>query len=626
MNEFTDPAVMENQDGWDDWNETAESDSGFNEPELNPASSSTQEESKEQKSVDQVDDVDVDDSPTKPVTVLEEKDSSVLQETDQFEKTEEAEVESKDDQVTIQDSPQDSPHEKEIQENEEKLVNDIEHIDTVASSEAVGIEQDQVQHEEQDRVPINETTREETSEFINEIHDSVVEEESVSEQASEPAPTVKGASTPLQESVENLISTPVQDVVEPVPSTLTPENTKAPNPNTVLEINESEGAAAPPIQPKEVPSNGSKEASTDNSIIEYLQKQLEEQTQLRVKHENNYQTLLGKLSSMRTVFSKMKKSQEELEVEKENVRRLEAEKLEFIKQTKQLNEECGKLNEEVQEMKNLQEQNENFNVEINQNKQELVSLTSDLKQNVQEVERLKAELKRAKAETEEYLMALNEEKIVKNNLKSEIAEQKQLLQIKEEEKDSIVKENYNLEEKMKELEEKVKILETEKKSEEASFQTRVNMLKDEVEQLKAKHEEDTTQLKQLELKETKITELSNEVKEKQLQIGTLRHEAVVLNEHLTKALKLIRKDSSTESVDKLLVSNLFISFLNMPRGDTKKYEVLQLIANFLGWDETQKEHAGLIQNPNSIKKRGAKTESFVSLWTEFLEKETSTPK
>ncbi|AOA61322.1 cis-Golgi structural organization protein [Komagataella phaffii CBS 7435] len=621
MNEFTDSAVMENQDGWDDWNETAESDSGFNEPELNPDPSSIQEESKEQKPVDQVDD-----SPIRPLPV-EEKVNNALQETDEFEKTEETEVENKDDQITIQDAPQ---NEKEIQENEEESVNENEDISTVADSEPVGIQQDQVQDEDQrpaeDHLAVNETAHEETSEVSNEIQDSVGEEGSVSEHEPGPVPTVNVGSTPIQKSVENFSSTPVQDVVEPATPTLTPEGTKASNPNTMFELNTSAAPSEPPIKPKEIPSNGSKVTNTDNSIIEYLQKQLEEQTQLRVKHENNYQTLLGKLSSMRTVFSKMKQSQEELEVEKANVRRLEAEKLEFIKQAEQLNEECGKLNDEVQEMKKIQEQNENFNAEINQNKQELVSLTSDLKQNVQEVERLKSELKRAKSETEEYLMALSEEKIVKNNLKSEIAEQKQLLQIKEEEKGSIMKENYNLEEKMKELEAKVKSLENEKKSEEASFQTRVNMLKDEVEQLKAKHEEDTAQLKQLELKDTRITELSNEVKEKQLQIGTLRHEAVVLNEHLTKALKLIRKDSSTESVDKLLVSNLFISFLNMPRGDTKKYEVLQLIANFLGWDETQKEHAGLIQNPNSIKKRGAKTESFVSLWTEFLEKETSTSK
>ena len=108
-----------------------------------------------------------------------------------------------------------------------------------------------------------------------------------------------------------------------------------------------------------------------------------------------------------------------------------------------------------------------------------------------------------------------------------------------------------------------------------------------------------------------------------LQIGKLRHEAIILNEHLTKALAMLKKSSDSESVDKELISNLLISFVSIPRADPRKFEVLELLSNFLNWDEDKKQQAGLISN-NESKNSSAvsRTESFVSLWTNYLEKES----
>ena len=41
-----------------------------------------------------------------------------------------------------------------------------------------------------------------------------------------------------------------------------------------------------------------------------------------------------------------------------------------------------------------------------------------------------------------------------------------------------------------------------------------------------------------------------EVKEKNLLIGKLRHEAVILNDHLTKALRYLRKGKPEDNIDK----------------------------------------------------------------------------
>lgn len=50
-----------------------------------------------------------------------------------------------------------------------------------------------------------------------------------------------------------------------------------------------------------------------------------------------------------------------------------------------------------------------------------------------------------------------------------------------------------------------------------------------------------------------------EVKEKNLLIGKLRHEAVILNDHLTKALRYLKKGKPEENIDK------FVDYLSIDR-------------------------------------------------------------
>ncbi|KAI5285713.1 hypothetical protein KEM54_000354 [Ascosphaera aggregata] len=93
-----------------------------------------------------------------------------------------------------------------------------------------------------------------------------------------------------------------------------------------------------------------------------------------------------------------------------------------------------------------------------------------------------------------------------------------------------------------------------------------------------------------------------EVREKNLLIGKLRHEAVTLNEHLTKALKFLKKGRVEDNVDRHLVTNYLLQFLSLDRSDPKKFQVLQLIGALLGWGDAyertennseEKEQAGL---------------------------------
>jgi len=142
---------------------------------------------------------------------------------------------------------------------------------------------------------------------------------------------------------------------------------------------------------------------------------------------------------------------------------------------------------------------------------------------------------------------------------------------------------------------------------------------------------------------TRAFPFEREVKEKNLLIGKLRHEAVILNDHLTKALRFLKQRKPEDMVDRQLVTNHFLHFITLERGDTKKFQVLLLIAALLSWTDEQKEQAGLsrpgastssLRLPSSPFRRTPSTpslstqletttskESLAELWSDFLERE-----
>lgn len=101
----------------------------------------------------------------------------------------------------------------------------------------------------------------------------------------------------------------------------------------------------------------------------------------------------------------------------------------------------------------------------------------------------------------------------------------------------------------------------------------------------------------------RVRPFEKEVKEKNLLIGKLRHEAVTLNDHLTKALRFLKKGKPEDNVDRYvprwqktlscfvakfsrhIVTNHLLHFLALDRSDPKKFQILQLIAALLGWDD-----------------------------------------
>ncbi|KAI4128380.1 MAG: hypothetical protein LQ347_004202 [Umbilicaria vellea] len=176
-------------------------------------------------------------------------------------------------------------------------------------------------------------------------------------------------------------------------------------------------------------------------------------------------------------------------------------------------------------------------------------------------------------------------------------------------------------------------------------QAQIESLRKQLEEVEAKAAESTTALDSAQKELERALPFEKEVKEKNLLIGKLRHEAVILNDHLTKALRYLKKGKPEDNIDKQLVTNHFLHFLTLDRSDPKKFQILQIIAALLGWTDEQREQAGLARpgasNPNLrapispwhrtpstpslstefFPDSGSSKDSVAELWANFLEQE-----
>lgn len=62
-----------------------------------------------------------------------------------------------------------------------------------------------------------------------------------------------------------------------------------------------------------------------------------------------------------------------------------------------------------------------------------------------------------------------------------------------------------------------------------------------------------------------------------------------------RAIVTIMKDVTDQIHHRQLVTNVFLQFVSIQRGDSRKYEILQLIASVLDWNDEQREKAGLVR-------------------------------
>ncbi|KAJ1893655.1 hypothetical protein LPJ66_005624, partial [Kickxella alabastrina] len=133
------------------------------------------------------------------------------------------------------------------------------------------------------------------------------------------------------------------------------------------------------------------------------------------------------------------------------------------------------------------------------------------------------------------------------------------------------------------------------------------------------------------------------ISELQTEIERLHHEIAVLKDHLNESMHRLREESSEFNLDKRVITNLIVGFLALPYGDSKRFEILQLMSSILQFSEEQQQKVGLIRKagwrasvqqsshpgtpvPESADAQASQLEtkdSFSDQWISYLLRESS---
>ncbi|KAI5812572.1 putative Golgi matrix protein [Pyronema omphalodes] len=324
------------------------------------------------------------------------------------------------------------------------------------------------------------------------------------------------------------------------------------------------------------------------------EERIEEVRKQKEQADGQYQTLLGRVATIRqTLGERMKADAEELAQAKQTVEELED-------QNRGLNDLIDELRSEIEQLKD----------DASSNSKEITNLRSRLniatqnwskeREDLVSSEKQYRELYEAsRQETQDWEVVAIEERAVRESLSDRIVELEEQLAVQKEVYEKVSgdyeKQSSSMEGLQRALQEIQEARKKELREVVENTQSQISQLTAKCEELTTTANNATSQLAAVQADLARVLPFEKEVKEKNLLIGKLRHEAVTLNDHLRKALRMLKRDNADDKIDKQLVTNVFLQFVSLQRGDAKKYEVLQLIASVLDWSDEQKEKAGLIR-------------------------------
>ncbi|EPX75178.1 matrix protein [Schizosaccharomyces octosporus yFS286] len=344
---------------------------------------------------------------------------------------------------------------------------------------------------------------------------------------------------------------------------------------------EEHNAESPIVANAESPVKTTQEMSAEELKIELEKKETILQ-QLQSSYESlkkQHSNLVSKVSGIKiTLGERLKKDSQALAQSRTQIQKLEKLLQESEDALKLNNEESKSLSLKTRSLQEKVEQLQSQNDVLTKESQNLNTQVRQWERRAKDEHEMQESLAARLADYEEQLMGESERQ---EHYQKEIQEHLTMQHKLEIELDNL---------KEQHLEDKSEL--------QTSYQTSLDELSEKFAAKEAAFNSLEEQLRQAESRISKVIDLEQELREKSLLIGKLQHEAVILNEHLTKALCMLKEGDSSEKIDKQLISNLFVSFLTLPRADTKRFEILQLISSVLGWNDEQKEQAG-IQRPGS---------------------------
>ncbi|KAG0317625.1 hypothetical protein BGZ99_006196 [Dissophora globulifera] len=348
-----------------------------------------------------------------------------------------------------------------------------------------------------------------------------------------------------------------------------------------------------------------KSVATSEQTLKSINEDLQRTTGERNHFQAQHKTLLDRVSNMKsTLGTKLQADMvrlldlnENINTLRQHIDQLSAQNNSYLHTIKQLEEELIASHDHY----------EKTSRELEHLRRRLVDIQEDASAEVVEKENLihelQSRLQREEREREDWETMASEQRAGKDQAIMNMRAMERERDAARSEKDSLRQE---LDREIESLNNLQTVLEEFQSTKDSEIQFALEGLQRELristaalEEYKERAHVAEKQLQHLTLDVEKARQLEKDVKDKNQTIGRLRHEAVIQQGHLNEAMRRLKEENSQNTVDIPLISNLFISFLNIPRGDQKRFEILQLISGVLKFTDEQREQAGLIRKANS---------------------------
>ena len=330
-----------------------------------------------------------------------------------------------------------------------------------------------------------------------------------------------------------------------------------------------------------------------------VREELEQSQESKEQAETQYRNLLGKVNTIRSQLGeRLKADAAELEQKREEIEQLEANNASAREENERLQASIAELNSKLDaqsgELDMLRSRSNLSSTNWAKERDDLLSREAYVRE----------EFEVAKQAMQDWEILATEERSRREALEERLQEVEEQLRTQSAAYERARTEVDTQNSTVDGLQRALRDLQEERKKE---LRGLVEQSQEQLDSLTARLEksESETATLRTELETTKqalarAEPFEKEVKEKNLLIGKLRHEAVILNDHLTKALRFLKRGRPEDNVDRQLVTNHLLHFLQLDRSDPKKFQVLQLIAALLAWDDAQREQAGLVRQPTGV--------------------------
>jgi chromosome segregation ATPase len=287
-----------------------------------------------------------------------------------------------------------------------------------------------------------------------------------------------------------------------------------------------------------------------------IRAELEETETAKDSAETAYQNLLSQVNRIKSSFSeRFKADKQELAEATDRIEELESQNETLQKRVQSLEGDMKRLedesNDSSKELSSLRNRH-------NLSQQNWVHEREDL---IQQTRQLKEEAEAAKEAMGDWEVLAMEERSMREGLTERVKDLEEQFIAQKEAYEEAVSERDSRSQALEGLQRALQEVQEARKRElremVESYEEQLQALKKLVQESDARAVEADASKGALQTEVDRLTPFEKEIKEKNLLIGKLRHEAIVLNDHLTKALRFLKKAKPEDNIDRYAIQVTF---------------------------------------------------------------------